>query len=74
MRLYDHFPANSGSALNDGQWHAVELQSKRGRLTVAVDQEERGSAQASHSFPVAAESRLYFGGKSGKQLWERVFI
>ncbi|XP_075878400.1 contactin-associated protein-like 4 isoform X2 [Nelusetta ayraudi] len=53
---------SAGSALNDGQWHTVELHSRRGRLSIAVDQEERGSAQASHSFPVAAESRLYFGG------------
>lgn len=63
-----HFSFNrsivlSGSALNDGQWHSVELHSKRGRLSVAVDQEERGSAQASPSFPVVVESHLYFGGK-----------
>uniref|UniRef100_A0A3B4ZJD8 Contactin-associated protein-like 4 n=1 Tax=Stegastes partitus TaxID=144197 RepID=A0A3B4ZJD8_9TELE len=45
-----------GAALNDGQWHSVELNSRRGRLTVAVDKEEGGSAQASPSFPVTIES------------------
>uniref|UniRef100_A0A3Q1GKR9 Contactin-associated protein-like 4 n=1 Tax=Acanthochromis polyacanthus TaxID=80966 RepID=A0A3Q1GKR9_9TELE len=35
----------AGAALNDGQWHSVEMNSKRGRLTVAVDKEEGGSAQ-----------------------------
>ncbi|CAG5896362.1 unnamed protein product [Menidia menidia] len=50
---------STGSALNDGQWHSVELTSRRGRLTVSVDKEE---AQASPSFPVTAESDLFFGG------------
>uniref|UniRef100_A0A3P8TL26 Contactin associated protein like 3 n=1 Tax=Amphiprion percula TaxID=161767 RepID=A0A3P8TL26_AMPPE len=53
----------AGAALNDGQWHSVEMNSKRGRLTVAVDKEEGGSAQASPLFPVAIESHLFFGGK-----------
>lgn len=78
--LYVHSIASPppGSALNDGQWHTVEFHSRRGRLSIAVDQEERGSAQASHSFPVAAQSRLYFGGESGKRApevnWERVLF
>lgn len=54
-----------GSALNDGQWHVVELQSRRGRLTVTVDKEEGGTAHASPSFSVTIESYLFFGGKSG---------
>lgn len=54
-----------GSTLNDGQWHLVELNSRRGRLSITVDKEERGSAQASPSFPVAIESHLFFGGKCG---------
>uniref|UniRef100_A0A8C4FD84 Contactin associated protein like 3 n=1 Tax=Dicentrarchus labrax TaxID=13489 RepID=A0A8C4FD84_DICLA len=36
----------AGSALNDGQWHSVELNSRRGRLSITVDKEEGGSAQA----------------------------
>ncbi|XP_056247284.1 contactin-associated protein-like 4 [Seriola aureovittata] len=53
---------SAGSALNDGQWHSVELNSREGRLTIAVDKEEGGSAHASPSFPVAVESHLFFGG------------
>ncbi|XP_061587826.1 contactin-associated protein-like 4 isoform X1 [Cololabis saira] len=52
----------AGSSLNDGQWHSVELSSRRGRLTIAVDKEEGGSAQASPSFHVAVEGHLFFGG------------
>uniref|UniRef100_A0A669CD98 Contactin-associated protein-like 4 n=1 Tax=Oreochromis niloticus TaxID=8128 RepID=A0A669CD98_ORENI len=42
---------SAGVALNDGQWHSVELNSRRGRLTITVDKEERDSSQASLSFP-----------------------
>ncbi|KAA8587883.1 hypothetical protein FQN60_016745, partial [Etheostoma spectabile] len=52
----------AGSALNDGQWHAVELNSRQGRLIIAVDKEEGGSAQASPSFSVTIGSQLFFGG------------
>uniref|UniRef100_A0A3Q4I1J0 Contactin-associated protein-like 4-like n=1 Tax=Neolamprologus brichardi TaxID=32507 RepID=A0A3Q4I1J0_NEOBR len=45
-----------GASLNDGQWHSVELNSRRGRLTITVDKEERDSSQASPSFPVTIES------------------
>ncbi|XP_054599173.1 contactin-associated protein-like 4 isoform X1 [Nothobranchius furzeri] len=53
---------SAGSALSDGQWHSVELNSRRGHLSISVDKEEGGSAQASPSFPVAVESQLFFGG------------
>lgn len=53
----------AGSALNDGQWHPVELISRHGRLTIAVDKPQGGSAQASPSFPVVLEGHLFFGGK-----------
>ncbi|XP_051266760.1 contactin-associated protein-like 4 isoform X2 [Dicentrarchus labrax] len=52
----------AGSALNDGQWHSVELNSRRGRLSITVDKEEGGSAQASPSPPVTIERHLFFGG------------
>nr|XP_046265066.1 contactin-associated protein-like 4 isoform X1 [Scatophagus argus] len=51
---------SAGSALNDGQWHSVELNSRRGRLTVSVDKEEGGVAHAGSS--VTAGSQLFFGG------------
>uniref|UniRef100_A0A4W6CP11 Contactin associated protein like 3 n=1 Tax=Lates calcarifer TaxID=8187 RepID=A0A4W6CP11_LATCA len=54
---------SAGSALNDGQWHSVDLTSGRGRLTLAVDKEEGGVAHASPSFPVAVGRQLFFGGK-----------
>uniref|UniRef100_A0A665XDW3 Contactin associated protein like 3 n=1 Tax=Echeneis naucrates TaxID=173247 RepID=A0A665XDW3_ECHNA len=56
-----------GSALNDGQWHSVELRSRPGRLTVAVDREEGGAAHASLSFPFTTEGHLFFGGKHDSQ-------
>ena len=52
-----------GSALNDGQWHSVELNSRRGRLSISVDKGEGGSAQASPSFTVTTQRDLFFGGK-----------
>uniref|UniRef100_A0A8D3A351 Contactin associated protein like 3 n=1 Tax=Scophthalmus maximus TaxID=52904 RepID=A0A8D3A351_SCOMX len=42
---------SAGSALNDGQWHSVDLTSGRGRLSVAVDEGGGGVAHASPSFP-----------------------
>ncbi|KAG7219998.1 hypothetical protein INR49_001126, partial [Caranx melampygus] len=53
---------SAGSGLNDGQWHSVELNSRGGRLTIAVDKEEGSTAHASPSFPVAVASHLFFGG------------
>ncbi|KAM4556058.1 contactin-associated protein-like 4 [Fundulus diaphanus] len=53
---------SAGSALSDGQWHSVELNSRRSHLTVSVDKDEGGSAQASLSFPVTVESHVFFGG------------
>ncbi|XP_060901413.1 contactin-associated protein-like 4 [Labrus mixtus] len=51
---------SAGSALNDGQWHSVELISRRGRLTVSVDKEEGGVAHAGYS--IITGSKLFFGG------------
>ncbi|XP_038593693.1 contactin-associated protein-like 4 [Micropterus salmoides] len=53
---------SAGSALNDGQWHSVELISRRGQVTVAVDGDEGASAHASPSFLVSTGSQLFFGG------------
>ncbi|GLD69632.1 contactin-associated protein-like 4, partial [Lates japonicus] len=52
---------STGSALNDGQWHSVELISRRGRLTIAVDGDEGATAHASPSFLIAT-GHLFFGG------------
>ncbi|XP_062340357.1 contactin-associated protein-like 5 isoform X1 [Osmerus eperlanus] len=52
----------AGSGLNDGQWHAVDLNSRRGRLSVSVDKEEASTAHASPAFPVLTGNSLFFGG------------
>uniref|UniRef100_UPI0037E86000 contactin-associated protein-like 4 n=1 Tax=Semicossyphus pulcher TaxID=241346 RepID=UPI0037E86000 len=51
-----------GSALSDGQWHSVELISRRGHLMIAVDDDEGAAAHASPSFLITAGSQLFFGG------------
>ncbi|KAM7400104.1 hypothetical protein PAMA_004687 [Pampus argenteus] len=53
---------STGSGLNDGQWHSVEMNSGRSRLTISVDKEEGGVAHASPSFPVSVGSQVFFGG------------
>uniref|UniRef100_A0AAY4B570 Contactin associated protein like 3 n=1 Tax=Denticeps clupeoides TaxID=299321 RepID=A0AAY4B570_9TELE len=40
----------TGSGLNDGQWHSVAVNARRGRLSVQVDKEDRSTAQAKHLF------------------------
>uniref|UniRef100_A0A8C9ZN58 Contactin associated protein like 3 n=1 Tax=Sander lucioperca TaxID=283035 RepID=A0A8C9ZN58_SANLU len=53
---------SAGSALNDGQWHSVELISRQGHLTVSVDEGEGATAHASPPFLVTTGSQLFFGG------------
>ncbi|XP_028278904.1 contactin-associated protein-like 4 [Parambassis ranga] len=53
---------STGSALNDGQWHSVDLISGRGRLTITVDRDEGASAHASPSLLITAGGPLFFGG------------
>uniref|UniRef100_H2TN15 Contactin-associated protein-like 4 n=1 Tax=Takifugu rubripes TaxID=31033 RepID=H2TN15_TAKRU len=52
----------SGSALNDGQWHSVALNSRKGRLTVTADEDEGGYAHARPPFLIVTGSQLFFGG------------
>ncbi|XP_072219994.1 contactin-associated protein-like 4 [Leuresthes tenuis] len=53
---------STGSSLNDGQWHSVDLISRGSRLTVSVDKQEGGVAHATPSFPITISSHLFFGG------------
>ncbi|KAL7384093.1 hypothetical protein ABVT39_023995 [Epinephelus coioides] len=53
---------SAGQSLNDGQWHSVELISRRGHLTVSVDGGEGATAHASPPFVVSTGSQLFFGG------------
>lgn len=52
---------SSGSALNDAQWHSVDLSSRRGRLSIAVDGE--GATAHPGLFPISTGEKLFFGGK-----------
>uniref|UniRef100_A0A672JUG4 Contactin associated protein like 3 n=1 Tax=Salarias fasciatus TaxID=181472 RepID=A0A672JUG4_SALFA len=52
----------AGSDLSDGQWHSVDLTSKRGHITISVDEEEGGVAHATPSFPISTgEGQVFFG-------------
>ncbi|KAM4628786.1 contactin-associated protein-like 5 [Polymixia lowei] len=53
---------NVGSGLNDGQWHSVELMSRRDRLILTVDEEKGATTPTSTSFPFTTGSHLFFGG------------
>ncbi|XP_029690967.1 contactin-associated protein-like 4 [Takifugu rubripes] len=53
---------SAGSALNDGQWHSVALNSRKGRLTVTADEDEGGYAHARPPFLIVTGSQLFFGG------------
>ncbi|KAM8859383.1 contactin-associated protein-like 4 isoform 2-T7 [Spinachia spinachia] len=53
---------SAGSALNDGQWHSMELVSRRGHLSVAVDGGEGATAHASPPFLIAVGGQLFLGG------------
>lgn len=57
----------SGSALNDGQWHSVVLNSRKGRLTVTADVDEGGYAHARPPFLIVTGSQLFFGGTCDRE-------
>uniref|UniRef100_A0A3Q3IM13 Contactin associated protein like 3 n=1 Tax=Monopterus albus TaxID=43700 RepID=A0A3Q3IM13_MONAL len=59
VHISNSFPS-PGSALNDGQWHSVDLNSRYGRFTITVDKKEGGVS--SPSFPVTVGRQLFFGG------------
>ncbi|XP_077381293.1 contactin-associated protein-like 4 isoform X1 [Festucalex cinctus] len=50
----------AASGLDDGQWHSVDLKSRRGHLSISVDKDDM--AHSSPSFTVAIERELFFGG------------
>lgn len=52
----------TGSALNDGQWHSVDLSVRRGRLILAVDKSDMSTITT--SFPVGPADQIFFGGES----------
>ncbi|KAJ8339369.1 hypothetical protein SKAU_G00361550 [Synaphobranchus kaupii] len=52
--------ATAGSSLNDGQWHSVGLNARRGRISLTVDKEAGSAAHASSPFHVASGNNLLF--------------
>lgn len=50
----------TGSALNDGQWHSVDLSVRRGRLILAVDKSDMSTVTI--SFPVMPANQIFLGG------------
>ncbi|KAK3521327.1 hypothetical protein QTP70_003170 [Hemibagrus guttatus] len=50
----------AGSALNDGQWHSVDLSIRRGRLILAVDKSDMSTITI--SFPVMPANQIFLGG------------
>uniref|UniRef100_A0A3B3BUD9 Contactin associated protein like 3 n=1 Tax=Oryzias melastigma TaxID=30732 RepID=A0A3B3BUD9_ORYME len=55
-----------GSGMNDGQWHSVELTSKRDHLSITVDKDEGATAQTNIALPLTSNSQLFFGGCSAQ--------
>ncbi|KAB5543336.1 hypothetical protein PHYPO_G00077880 [Pangasianodon hypophthalmus] len=50
----------AGSALNDGQWHSVDLSVRRGRLILAVDKSDMSTITI--SFPIMPANQIFLGG------------
>ncbi|KAF6715522.1 Contactin-associated protein-like 4 [Oryzias melastigma] len=57
---------SAGSGMNDGQWHSVELTSKRDHLSITVDKDEGATAQTNIALPLTSNSQLFFGGCSAQ--------
>ncbi|CAG6016460.1 unnamed protein product [Menidia menidia] len=53
--------APSGSALNDGQWHSVDLTSAPGHLTITVDGVDRDTHAGPQTL-ITTGGHLFFGG------------
>ncbi|XP_048874781.1 contactin-associated protein-like 5 isoform X1 [Brienomyrus brachyistius] len=57
----------TGSALNDGMWHSVDFNARRGRLTLMVDKEAGSAAHANAFFHADAGTYYFFGGCPNKE-------
>ncbi|XP_008284255.1 contactin-associated protein-like 4 [Stegastes partitus] len=53
---------STGSGLNDGQWHSVELNFRQDHLSITVDKDEGATAHTSIPLPLTSHSQLFFGG------------
>ncbi|XP_076876738.1 LOW QUALITY PROTEIN: contactin-associated protein-like 5 [Brachyhypopomus gauderio] len=50
----------AGTALNDGQWHSVDLSAQRGRLVLVVDKVYTSTASTTQ--PATPDSHVFLGG------------
>uniref|UniRef100_A0A3B4B8Y0 Uncharacterized protein n=1 Tax=Periophthalmus magnuspinnatus TaxID=409849 RepID=A0A3B4B8Y0_9GOBI len=57
-----HEKRNLRSSLSDGQWHSMELISRRGHVTLTVDGDEGASAYTNTPITITKGTHLYFGG------------
>lgn len=53
----------TGSGLNDGQWHSVELNSGPDHLSITLDKDEGATAHTSFPLPLTTDTQLFFGGE-----------
>ncbi|XP_047229726.1 contactin-associated protein-like 4 [Girardinichthys multiradiatus] len=53
---------STGSGLNDGQWHSVELKSMESHLSITVDRDEGATAHTSIPLLLTPDGQLFFGG------------
>uniref|UniRef100_A0A3Q2NR86 Contactin-associated protein-like 4 n=1 Tax=Fundulus heteroclitus TaxID=8078 RepID=A0A3Q2NR86_FUNHE len=53
---------STGSGLNDGQWHSVELIAEENHLSITVDRDEGATAHTSIPLLPPADAQLFFGG------------
>lgn len=53
----------TGSGLNDGQWHSVELSSGPDHLSITLDKDEGATAHTSILLPLTTDTQLFFGGE-----------
>ncbi|MEQ2299806.1 hypothetical protein AMECASPLE_018824, partial [Ameca splendens] len=53
---------STGSGLNDGQWHSVELKSMESHLSITVDRDEGATAHTSIPLLLTPDRQLFFGG------------
>ncbi|XP_075901730.1 contactin-associated protein-like 4 [Nelusetta ayraudi] len=58
---------STGSGLNDGQWHSVELSSGPDHLSITLDKDEGATAHTSILLPLTTDTQLFFGGCPGQE-------
>ncbi|KAL4617566.1 contactin-associated protein-like 5, partial [Arapaima gigas] len=55
----------AGSGLSDGQWHSVDFNARKGRLTLTVDKEVASASHPNSALHLASGNHLFLGGCPG---------